>query len=176
MTLDDVDRRISYFHDADDDFLHHLGVDRSLLPDRDVWKESYRVDFDRSLAERDSYGVMWLVDDEVVGWCNTDRIDVGEQAYMHLHIADPENRAAGFGVHLVALSVRHFFDVLELERLYCEPHAFNTAPNRTLQRAGFKYEFTHITTPGPINFEQTTTRWIITEPPPSDQTVAAPAE
>ncbi|WP_395155066.1 GNAT family N-acetyltransferase [Ilumatobacter sp.] len=166
MDLDDVDRRIAYFHDSSDDFLRQLGVDRSLLPERKDWKETYRLDFERPIEERQGYGVMWLVDDEVVGWSNVDQIDFGRQALMHLHIADPDDRASGFGAHFVILAVRHFFQVLGLDRLYCEPNAFNVAPNRTLQRAGFRYEFSHMATPGPLNFEQATTRWVITGPLP----------
>jgi RimJ/RimL family protein N-acetyltransferase len=166
MNLDDVDRRIAYFHDSSDDFLLQLGVDRLLLPEREDWKETYRLDFERPVEERQGYGVMWLVDNEVVGWSNVDQIDFGRQAFMHLHIADPNDRASGFGAHFVILAVRHFFQVLGLERLYCEPNAFNVAPNRTLQRAGFRYEFSHMATPGQLNFEQPTTRWVITGPPP----------
>ena len=166
MNLDDVDRRIAYFHDSSDDFLLQLGVDRLLLPERQDWKENYRLDFERPIEERQGYGVMWLVDDEVVGWSNVDQINFGRQAFMHLHIADPNDRASGFGAHCVILAVRHFFQVLGLERIYCEPNALNVAPNRTLQRAGFRYEFSHIATPGQLNFEQATTRWVITGPPP----------
>jgi hypothetical protein len=44
--------------------------------------------------------------------------------------------------------------------LFCEPNAFNVAPNRTLQRAGFKYVKTHMTVPGLLNFHQAVTRWV----------------
>ena len=50
---------------------------------------------------------------------------------------------------------------LKLKRLFCEPNAFNVAPNRTLQKAGFKYLKTHMTVPGPLNFHQAVTRWVI---------------
>ncbi len=58
-------------------------------------------------------------------------------------------------------SVDLYFDRLKLKRLFCEPHAFNVAPNRTLQKAGFKYLKTHMTVPGPFNFHQAVTRWVI---------------
>lgn len=165
MTIDDAEMRISYFHDATDEFLRSLGVDRALLPDRVTWKERYQADFALPISERENYGVMWLVDDEPVGWCNTDHIDFGREAFMHLHIADPQNRASGLGADFVARSVRELFTALQLKRLYCEPNALNAAPNRTLQRVGFRYEFSHVATPGSINFEQVTTRWRIDEPP-----------
>jgi transposase InsO family protein len=51
-----------------------------------------------------------------------------------------------------------------LRRLFCEPNACNVGPNRTLLRAGFSYLFSHETTPGPINFPQVTTRWVLEGP------------
>ena len=52
-------------------------------------------------------------------------------------------------------------DTLQISRLFCEPHALNVAPNRTLQAAGFKYVKTHETVPGPFNFHQPVTRWVL---------------
>ena len=97
MNLADVDRRIAYFHDSSDDFLLQIGVDRLLLPEREDWKETYRLDFERPIEERQGYGVMWLVDDEVVGWSNVDQIDFGRQAFMHIHIAEPSPAEPGRG-------------------------------------------------------------------------------
>ncbi|WP_420451749.1 GNAT family N-acetyltransferase [Ilumatobacter sp.] len=161
MTVDDASMRIRYFHDASDEFLVRLGVDRALLPDPADWLEWYRTDFERPIPERQSYGVMWMVEADVVGWSNVDHIEFGRQAFMHLHIADEHNRATGHGSRFVALGLRELFNVLQLDRLYCEPNALNAAPNRTLQRVGFTYEFSHVATPGSINFKQVTTRWRI---------------
>jgi hypothetical protein len=62
------------------------------------------------------------------------------------------------------LRVRNHLRVLESERLFCEPNAFNVAPNRTLQRAGFHYLFTHEARPRPINFPQMTARSVLDRP------------
>jgi hypothetical protein len=51
--------------------------------------------------------------------------------------------------------------MLKLKSLFCEPNAFNIGPNRTLQKAGFKYVKTHMTVPGPLNFHQAVTRWVL---------------
>jgi RimJ/RimL family protein N-acetyltransferase len=80
---------------------------------------------------------------------------------MHLHVIDPELRQRGIGTECVRRSVRIYFELLRLTELFCEPNAFNTAPNRTLQQAGFKYVKTHMTVPGPLNFHQAVTRWVI---------------
>jgi RimJ/RimL family protein N-acetyltransferase len=77
---------------------------------------------------------------------------------------EPSRRRRGLGTILVKLSASRYFEVFALKRLYCEPNALNAAPNRTLQRAGFTYLFSHETIPGPINFLQVTTRWVLERP------------
>lgn len=80
---------------------------------------------------------------------------------MHLHVADAGQRTKGIGAACVAKSVEIYFRELKLKRLFCEPNAFNVGPNRTLQKAGFKYLKTHMTVPGPLNFRQAVTRWVV---------------
>jgi RimJ/RimL family protein N-acetyltransferase len=80
---------------------------------------------------------------------------------MHLHILNPEQRNAGNGTACVKETVKIYFETFKLERLFCEPNAFNIAPNRTLQCAGFKYIKTHKTVPGQINYHQAVTRWML---------------
>jgi RimJ/RimL family protein N-acetyltransferase len=166
MRLAEVEVRIAYFHDATDEYLQTLGVDRALLPSRRAWREFYEADHARPLAERESYTLFWELDDRIVGFSSVDRITFGEQAFMHLHILDSANRRAGMGPEFVRLSAALYLRVLELRRLYCQPNAFNVAPNRTLQRAGFRYEFTKQMQPSSINFPQPITRWVL-EPPPT---------
>jgi RimJ/RimL family protein N-acetyltransferase len=164
MQLSEVDLRINYFHDASDEHLLTLGVDRTLLPSREKWRQFYEADDPRPLAERINYSLLWELDQEVVGFSSTDRIDFGEEAFMHLHIISPAQRWSGLGTEFVKRSVAIYLRDLKLRRLFSEPNAFNVAPNRTLQRAGFKYLFTHEATPSSINFPQVTTRWVF-EPP-----------
>jgi RimJ/RimL family protein N-acetyltransferase len=105
--------------------------------------------------------VIWLSDDQPVAFSTSDKIRFGEQANMHLHVVDPDRRHSGIGAQCVGRSVDLDFELLKLKRLFCEPHAFNVAPNRTLQKAGFKYLKTHMTVPGPFNYHQAVTRWVI---------------
>ena len=58
-------------------------------------------------------------------------------------------------------SVDLYFERLQLKQLFCEPHAYNIAPNRALQKAGFRYLKTYKTVPGPMNYHQAVTRWMI---------------
>ena len=54
-----------------------------------------------------------------------------------------------------------YFETFRLRRLFCQPNALNTAPNRTLQAAGFRYVKTLMTAPSPLNYRQPITRWVL---------------
>ena len=105
--------------------------------------------------------VSWLDGDRFIGFSTTDKIKFGEQANMHLHVVEPHLRNSGIGTACVKSSVELYFQTLRLKRLFCEPNAFNVAPNRALQKAGFKYLKTHMTVPGPLNFHQPVNRWVM---------------
>jgi RimJ/RimL family protein N-acetyltransferase len=164
MELADFEVRIAYFHEATDEHLNRLGVDRSLLPRRDVWRALFEQNLARPLEERFEYGVVWELDGRLVGFSTVDQIRIGDEAHMHLHIIDPEHRARGLGTEFVRLTAAHVCDVLRLKRLYCEPNAFNAAPNRTLQKAGFTYVRSREVRPNPINTFQMTTIWVYVQP------------
>lgn len=161
MRLEEVGLRIAYFHEASDEHLRTLGVERRLLPEPQAWFAFHEEDYRRPLRERVNFLLLWALDGRSVGFSTLDRIAFGHEAFMHLHVVDPSLRRQGLGTEFVRRSVAVYFDVFELERLYCEPNAFNVAPNRTVQRAGFEYLFTHEATPTPINFPQVTTRWVL---------------
>jgi RimJ/RimL family protein N-acetyltransferase len=161
MRLDEVRIRIDYFHGASDADLRILGVDRAKLPSPESWRDAYRADLSRPLHERTGYALVWELDAEIIGFSSADRIVFGEEAHMHLHILDPERRRSGLGSRFVRLSAGEYFATFALRRLYCEPNARNLAPNRTLQRAGFRYVRSHECTPGPLNFRQVTTCWVL---------------
>jgi RimJ/RimL family protein N-acetyltransferase len=161
MEVAEIGIRIDYFHDSSDDYLSKLGVDRTSLPSKEAWRATYVEDSARQIEDRESVCLIWELDGRIVGFSSTDRIVFGKEAFMHLHILSPDLRRHGYGTEFVKESARHYFRRLQLDRLYCEPNAFNVAPNRTLQRAGFEYLFTHESKPGPINYHQVTTRWLL---------------
>ena len=161
LRLDEVGVRIDYFHGATDAYLLKPGADPALLPSREDWLASFEEDFARPISERTGYHLAWELDGRLVGFSSTDNIDFGEQAFMHLHIVEEPNRRRGLGTEFVRLSVEEYFHTLRLKRLFCQPNAFNVAPNRTLQRAGFRYVFTAEMRPSAINFMQPITRWVV---------------
>ena len=164
MEPSEIDIRIDYFHNAADPYLQTLGVDRASLPSPEEWRSTYAADCALPMRERKGLALLWQLDGRAVGFSSSDRIVFGVEAYMHLHLLEADNRRKGLGSEFVKKSAEYYFRVLQLERLFCEPNAFNVAPNRALQRAGFRYVFTHETKPGPINFFQATTRWVLDRP------------
>jgi RimJ/RimL family protein N-acetyltransferase len=161
MAIDEVDLIIEYFHGGTPEFHEQLGVDPTRLPSPEAWRERYEREYEKPYEERETLLVIWRQDGEAVGFSTCDRIVFGEQARMHLHIPEPQRRGQGIGTEGVRATVEIYFDRLRLKRLLCEPNAFNVAPNRTLQRAGFRYVKTHMTVPGLLNYRQAVTRWVL---------------
>jgi len=164
MELAEAQLVIDYFHTATPEHLELLGVDPTRLPEPDRWMDTYAADYSKPIQDREFILVVWEMNGEQVGFSTADKIRFGQEAFMHLHIVDPLHRGRGTGVRCVQETVRMYFDLLQLERLFCEPNAFNVAPSRALQRAGFRYVKTHMTVPGRLNYHQPVTRWVIESP------------
>jgi RimJ/RimL family protein N-acetyltransferase len=161
MQLSEAHVIIDYFHSASPEFLNSLGVDPLRLPDRMQWHATFERLFALPIEKRNFFAILWELEGKPAGWSSADKIVFGEEAYMHLHVIDPARRRKGNGTFFVRESAKIYFDTLRVSRLFCEPYALNVAPNRTLQAAGFKYVKTHETVPGPLNFHQPVTRWVL---------------
>lgn len=161
MAIDEVDLIIDYFHKSTPEHLDLLGVDPKLLPAPDHWRAWYTYEYSRPREERSTALVIWEMDGAPVGFSTANPITYGEEAYMHMHVVDPDKRRSGIASRCVRETVEFYFRSFALKRLFCRPNAFNVAPNRTLQAAGFKYLKTHMTIPGPINYEQAVTEWVL---------------
>ena len=161
MTLDETGILIDYFHSSTPEHLELMGVDPTRISPTAVWSARFKELFALPVAQRPSFYVIWLCDDRPIGFSSCDKIVAGSHANMHLHVTEPALRQSGIGTACVARSAEIYIKTFELERLFCEPNAFNVAPNRTLQKAGFKYLKTHMTVPGPLNYHQAVTRWVL---------------
>jgi len=160
MELEEVDLIIDYFRASTPEHLELLGVDPTRLPSRRSWRERYVREYAKPVRERSTLLVAWELDGVPVGFSTADKIVVGEEAHMHLHLLKPERRNAGLGSACLAETIDLYFAALELRRLFCEPNAFNVAPNRALQAAGFTYVKTHTTVPNALNYHQAVNRWV----------------
>jgi ribosomal-protein-alanine N-acetyltransferase len=159
----DIDLIADYWLKSDDGFLISMGVDLKKLPKRNGLVAMLSQQLSQSYAEKQSYCIIWEIDDTAVGHSNVNKIIFGEEAYMHLHIWKNDVRQKGNGSRFVQLTLPYFFKNLKLKKLYCEPFAENEAPNRTLKKAGFDFVKKHVTIPGSLNFEQEVCRWEITK-------------
>ena len=134
MLGSEVDLIIEYFRrKSTPEHLEILGVDPTRMPPVDGWRDRLRrecalpADNHRTLLL-----VIWLSDERPIGFSTSDKIRYGEQAHMHLHVTAPERRHQGIGAEFISRSVDIYFERLKLKRLFCEPNAFNAAPNRGL--------------------------------------------
>lgn len=139
MELAETDVVIAYFHDTAPEYLHAMGIDPALLPDRESWRARIVADFAKPITERERILVAWLRDGEMFGFSSCSDIVHGDHAFMHLHVLDTADRARGGGTACVRQSAQLYVALLGLKQLYCQPYAFNTAPHRALQAAGFKF-------------------------------------
>ena len=81
---------------------------------------------------------------------------------MHLHLWNNNSRQKGWGTTFVIKTIPFYFEKFDLQKLYCEPYALNPAPNKTMERIGFKFVKTYRTIPGWLNFEQQVNLWEMT--------------
>ena len=162
MEREHISLMIDYFVDATPEFLIGMGADPSKLPTKEKWKNLLLTDFDKPLKEKSFFYTVWLLDGNPMGHCNINKIQYGEEAFMHLHMWTSGERQKGIGSQLVRMSIPHFFEKFNLKTLFCEPYALNPAPNKTLPKLGFSFVKEYETMPGWINLYQTVRRYELT--------------
>lgn len=140
-----------------------MGVDPQRLPEADMLSKGLNHQLSLPLEERRAFALIGFLDGKPVGHCNVNPITFGESALMHLHIWDNQHRKKGLGEEMVRQSIPVFFEQLELNELLCQPKASNTAPNKTLEKLGFRFVKKYRTIPGDINYEQEVNLWRFTK-------------
>jgi RimJ/RimL family protein N-acetyltransferase len=158
----DIEPITQYWLGSDAAFLEAMGVDIKKMPASNEWREMLMEQLSQPIEAKKSYCIIWQVDGKAAGHSNINKIIIGEEAYMHLHIWNTETRKKGFGAELIKLTLPWFFEKFRLKKLYCEPYALNPAPNKTLEKTGFRFVKEYITTPGWLNFEQPVNHWELT--------------
>jgi RimJ/RimL family protein N-acetyltransferase len=158
----DVNLIASYWVDSDPDHMVSMGVDLDKIPKRSQIQNMLMEQLSQDYSEKGTYALIWVVDGVPVGHCNVNKIEFGKKAYMHLHFWQSKYRAKGMGSNLLKMSLPYFFERLNLQELLCEPYALNPAPNKILEKIGFKFIKSHICVPGYLNFEQEVNTWGLT--------------
>ena len=160
---EDVPSLIKYWLGSPPEFMKAMGVDLTKMPKEEDWKMMLSEQITQAYTEKKSFCIIWLLNNEAIGHSNVNKIIFGEEAFMHLHIWKADSRTKGLGLNFVKMTLPWFFEKLQLKRIYCEPYALNPAPNKTLEKIGFKFVKEYITTPGWINFEQPVKLWEMTK-------------
>jgi RimJ/RimL family protein N-acetyltransferase len=153
---------IDYFLTADKRHLDRLGVASDRLPSREKWNAILAEDLEQPLDKRKFFYVIWELDGIPGGHSHIGDIVYGKEAYMHLHLWNPEQRKSGNGTVLVRESIKIYFKKFNLEKLFCQPNALNSAPNKTLRKIGFQFLESLETTPSWINCHQRINKWVLT--------------
>ena len=163
ISLNDIPYVVDYFLNANASFLRGMGADKNKLPARTDWVEQLTKEFHKPPKEKSYLYFIWLLNDRPIGHSNVNNIHYGKHALMHLHIWHDQHRNKGLGTTFLKLTIPHYFNILALQTLICEPYAQNPAPNKTLTKLGFSFMKSYETTPGPINLKQVVSRYEITK-------------
>jgi RimJ/RimL family protein N-acetyltransferase len=156
----DIPLIINYWLSAKDSFLLEMGADPAKMLSLEDWKSMLGDQLSRSYKDKNSYCIIWLLNNEPVGHSNVNKIRFGTDAFLHLHLWKAELRNKGYGSEFIKLALPYFFQNLQLKTIYSEPFSLNPAPNKTLEKLGFQLEKKYRTTPGVLNFEQPAYRWV----------------
>lgn len=159
LTRADIVPLVNYWLGADNEFLTGMGCDVCKMPTEKEWHRMLNEQLRTPLEEKKSYCIIWLIGGKPAGHSNINKIIFGNEAYMHLHLWNTAEREKGAGTALVRMTLPYFFENYRLQKLFCEPYALNAAPNKVLEKAGFRFVKEYITTPNQINFEQPVKRW-----------------
>jgi ribosomal-protein-alanine N-acetyltransferase len=159
IQVNEIEKIVDYFVNADIEFLKGMGADKSKLPKKKEWIEKLESEFKKSYAKKEFYYIIWLSDNQAIGHSNINNIEFGKSATMHLHLWNSDKRKSGLGLDFLRLTIPYYFRNFELEKLICEPSSENIGPNKVLNSLGFEFVRTYDTTPGWINFHQTVNRY-----------------
>ena len=70
----DIEPLSDYWFKSEPEFLINMGVDLSKMPTREQWKEMLEQQISQTYKEKQSYFIIWLLDNEPIGHSNINRI------------------------------------------------------------------------------------------------------
>ena len=83
MQPNDIHAIVHYWLGADAAFLQGMGVDLQRLPPEAQLSQMLEHQLQLPLTERQSFCLIWELDGQAVGHCNTNPIAFGQEAAMH---------------------------------------------------------------------------------------------
>ena len=152
---------IKYWHSLSNSELLKFGADKTKFPKSNDWQQKLKDEIDKNAKQKQSYYLLWLLDEIPVGHSNIDKIKFGESAFIHLHLWKSNFRQKNLGFQFLQKTIPLFFKNFELEKLYCEPNSDNIAPNRVLEKLGFEFIKQSEKTPNWITFHQKVNEYML---------------
>lgn len=135
----DMKLQAEYFHSASDEYLYNLGVEVKKIREKSLFDpEEARKKLQIPVAERTAHSYAIVINQRTVGLAIVKKIKFGEEADLHAHIFQAENRRQGLGSQVFFEVVRRAFTTFHLKKINCDPTASNPAPNKLLQKMGLQ--------------------------------------
>lgn len=158
----DVPLIAGYWSSASRDDLLKMGALKEMIPSKEELVAHISKQVEAPLHKQQMFILIWEMSGHAIGHCFVNKIEIGHQAHMHLHLWKINTRKKGIGVPLLKQSIPVFFKELKLQTLWCEPYAKNPAPNKALVKVGFKLVKSYWGIPGTWCFEQEINQYKIT--------------
>ncbi len=155
----DIPHIVNYWKSASKEDLLAMGIDINNTAPLDDLGERLEKQLPLPYSLKGAFVLVAFVDEKPVGHCYVNHLVFGKEAFMHLHIWKSNLQQKGLGTQMVKKSIPVFFEKLELQTLFCEPAAKNPAPNKTLEKVGFKFIKKHTTVPAGWTFQLEVNRW-----------------
>ncbi len=157
--LTDIKKIVDYFLLASPIYLKGMGADPQKLPNRKVWINHIKKEWEMELVSKSIFYLIWELNGQAIGHSNLTNIRFQHEANMHLHMWHASDRNQGLGTECVRKSLKIYFSLFHLQTLICEPYDLNPTPVKTLLSLGFKHVSTYHCRPGSICFEQNVKRF-----------------
>jgi RimJ/RimL family protein N-acetyltransferase len=162
LKVQDIPLIVGYWQSLAPDDITRMYIDAAKLHSSDEMEARLLKVLETPPAERQADPLLWEVNQKTVGFTNLNNIERGEQASIHLHMFNAQNRGKGYGRRLFMLSVQKYLRRHQLKKVICEPAATNAGPNGLMRALGFPIERTYLTkTPSAICFEHEVNRYEI---------------
>ncbi|MDP5121533.1 MAG: GNAT family N-acetyltransferase [Spirosomaceae bacterium] len=153
----------NYFSSKNDGYWLGMGIDPQKLMPKTAWISFLTEEYEKPLDKKLFFYYLWLRNGEPIGHSNINKLIIGEEAEMHLHLWNPSIVKQGIGVELLKKTIPLYFEKFKLQRLFCQPFAANPAPNAILPKMGFEFLKTHQAEPiGWINIKGEQSQYILT--------------
>ena len=131
----DVDSIINYWHNGDREYWESIGVDVRKI----VSVEKTRATFMKSLPDRrtpsDRITIVAAIPSGIIAYTNVN-LESDTVGYAHVHVIEPKFRSKGVAALLFTPTIRIFFQIFGLEKIYFQTSIENKRINSMLRRRG----------------------------------------